>query len=112
MTTTQDYMTLISAEGFEFIVPINAAKQSKYLSELLSSHSDEEEEQEQKIFSKVKLSEISTDILEMVCQYLMEKSIRGTFITNFAPLQNLDPSNENDRQIAIELLLASNYLDC
>ena len=62
--------------------------------------------------NRITLPDISTPILEMVCEYLCERRIRGAYLSSFAPLEKLDPTKEEDRLLVIEVLLAANYMDC
>ncbi|KAG2381274.1 hypothetical protein C9374_006263 [Naegleria lovaniensis] len=101
----KEYITLISAEKFEFILSKKAAAQSKYLHQLITDDVFQTS-------NRITLHDISTDVLELLCQFLVDKSIKGNFMSTFNPLQDLDPQNPDHRQIVIELLLASNYLDC
>ncbi len=38
--------------------------------------------------------------------------MRGVYLSSFEPLVKLDPTKAEDRELAIELLLAANYMDC
>ena len=62
--------------------------------------------------NRIELREISSNVLELICRYLNERATKGVSLYNFAPLQQIDPSKEGDRQLVVELLLAANYLDC
>lgn len=115
------YLILVSAEGFEFYISQKAASHSKMLKELMSGSGmyfpfgpidnfiDQRSLGEK---NSVQLPDISTDVLEMVCQYLCERSIKEMHLYEFKPLQELDPKREDHRAVAIELLLAANYMDC
>ena len=61
---------------------------------------------------RVPLPDISARVLEIICEYLCERRMRGVYLSSFEPLLKLDPTKEGDRELAIELLLAANYMDC
>lgn len=116
----EDYITLVSAEGFEFCIPKQAASYSKVIKDMISN-----DDGMQSIIQtclqldgpfgnvdKIPFEDISTPILEMVCQYLCERAEKGVNLSSFKPLSSLNPETEEGRQMAIELLLAANYLDC
>lgn len=97
-----EYITLVSSD-FDFVISKRAASEAKMLREMLSSNT---------ATTSIQLQAISPDILEMVCQYLMSKVTHGVSMQTFQPLTSLNMKLEEHRQMAIELLLAANYLEC
>jgi len=62
----REYITLVSAEKFEFVISKKAASVSKYLLELIADN----ESCPFGSSDKINLVDISTDVLEIVCQFL------------------------------------------
>ena len=91
---------LISAEGFEFVIDYEAACVSNTIKNMLSSQGSFTESE----LGEIRFPEISTPILEKVCQYFYYK-LRYTNSTHDIP--PFDIASE----YALELLMASNYLD-
>eukprot|EP01001_Neometanema_parovale_P001584 NODE_11858_length_533_cov_25.131707_g11570_i0.p1 GENE.NODE_11858_length_533_cov_25.131707_g11570_i0~~NODE_11858_length_533_cov_25.131707_g11570_i0.p1 ORF type:complete len:135 (-),score=36.83 NODE_11858_length_533_cov_25.131707_g11570_i0:129-473(-) len=107
-STEREYITLVSAEGCQFVIDKKAASISKMIAEMLEGCQGGP-------FGSVEqipFPEIGAGVLDLVCQYLSERNNVGASMTEFRPLKHLDPKKEEDRQTVIELLLASNYLDC
>jgi hypothetical protein len=99
----ENYITLISGEGDEFVIPKKIAKHSKVLSAMLEGESPFSLE-------KVPLMELSSRCLELICQYLCQKEIGVN--PKFLPLQNIDLTSDDGKNLVIDLLLAADYLDC
>mmetsp|Transcript_16701 Transcript_16701/g.28187 ORF Transcript_16701/g.28187 Transcript_16701/m.28187 type:complete len:101 (+) Transcript_16701:166-468(+) len=91
---------LISQEGFEFVIDYKAACVSNTIKNMLSSQGQFMETEQREI----KFPEISTPILEKVCQYFYYK-LRYTNCPDVIPEFTIEP------EVALELLMASNYLD-
>jgi transcription elongation factor B subunit 1 len=89
---------LISAEGHEFFVDRRCAVVSGTIKAMLSSQFAEKR-------GEVRFPEIPGVILEKVVQYLYYK-VRYTNSSQRVPQFEIPPD------IALELLMASNYLDC
>jgi Skp1 family, tetramerisation domain len=89
---------LISAEGHEFIVDRRCAMVSGTIKAMLSGQFAESR-------GEVRFPEIPGVILEKVVQYLYYK-VRYTHSSQRVPNFNVEP------EIALELLMAANYLDC
>eukprot|EP01027_Heterolobosea_sp_BB2_P010359 GEZU01015207.1.p1 GENE.GEZU01015207.1~~GEZU01015207.1.p1 ORF type:complete len:112 (+),score=17.54 GEZU01015207.1:171-506(+) len=110
MGSTTNYnegtITLVSAEGFEFVMPKKAAMGSKMIKEMLETGDGPFGSMD-----RIPFPDIATPVLELICRFLNEKAKSGGRITSFKPLQQMDPTKEEDRQTVIELLLAANYLD-
>mmetsp|Transcript_19634 Transcript_19634/g.25427 ORF Transcript_19634/g.25427 Transcript_19634/m.25427 type:complete len:103 (+) Transcript_19634:43-351(+) len=92
------YVTLVSAEDHEFIVDRTCASVSNTIKTMLSSQFRESE-------GRIVLADISTPILEKVIQYFYYKQ-------RYTNSQLKIPEFEIEPEIALELLLAANYLDC
>ena len=58
----KEFITLISAENFEFKISKKAASQSKYLLQYLTG--------DYLTSNTIRLHDISTDVLEILCQFL------------------------------------------
>ncbi|CAI5529583.1 unnamed protein product [Closterium sp. NIES-64] len=97
-----DMVKLISAEGFEFVIDRQAAMVSNTLRSMLSSSGGFQESDS----GEVRFPEISTPILEKLCQYFYYK-LR---YSNPANQKNI-PEFKIEPEIALELLMAANYLD-
>jgi transcription elongation factor B subunit 1 len=101
----KEYITLVSAEGYEFVISKQAAviaKTIKAMVEACGAGTFDE--------NKHKFEQIGAVVLEMVCRYLSHRHNIGSESAGFPPLESLDP--KRDDQLVIELLLAANYLDC
>ncbi|KAJ1458719.1 BTB/POZ protein [Pelagophyceae sp. CCMP2097] len=92
------YVKLISAEGHEFYVDRKCANTSGTIKAMLSGQFAESS-------GEVKFPEISTAILEKVIQYFYYK-LRYTNSQSRIPEFHIEP------EIALELLMAANFLDC
>jgi len=92
---------LVSAEGFEFIVDYKAACVSNTIRNMLSSQGSFTETE----LGEVRFPEISTPILEKVCEYFYYKlRYQNSTVRNI-------PESKVQPQIALELLMAANFLD-
>lgn len=89
---------LISAEGHEFFVDRRCALCSNTIKTMLQSQFAESR-------GEVRFPEIPGVILEKVIQYLYYK-------VRYANSSQRIPTFEIAPEIALELLMASNYLDC
>uniref|UniRef100_A0A0D9XVS8 Elongin-C n=1 Tax=Leersia perrieri TaxID=77586 RepID=A0A0D9XVS8_9ORYZ len=90
---------LISAEGFEFVVDKKAAMVSNTLRNMLTSPGGFSETRE----GEVRFPEISTPILEKICQYFYW-SLHYSSGKETSEFQ-IEP------EITLELMMAANYLD-
>mmetsp|Transcript_39768 Transcript_39768/g.55224 ORF Transcript_39768/g.55224 Transcript_39768/m.55224 type:complete len:101 (-) Transcript_39768:168-470(-) len=91
---------LVSHEGFEFVIDYNAACVSNTIKNMLSSQGQFTETE----LREIKFPEITTPILEKVCQYFYYK-LRYTNCPDVIPDFQIEP------EVALELLMAANYLD-
>jgi transcription elongation factor B subunit 1 len=89
---------LISGEGHEFFVDRRCAMVSGTIKAMLSGQFAESR-------GEVRFPEIPGVVLERVIQYLYYK-VRYTHSSQRVPNFEVEP------EIALELLMASNYLDC
>ncbi|GAX84147.1 hypothetical protein CEUSTIGMA_g11570.t1 [Chlamydomonas eustigma] len=92
---------LVSREGFEFIIDYKAACVSNTIRNMLSSQGSFTETE----LGEVKFPEIPTPILEKVCQYFYYKLRYQNSTTKNIPEFQVPP------EIALELLMAANFLD-
>ncbi|GAB4823301.1 hypothetical protein N2152v2_010347 [Parachlorella kessleri] len=92
---------LISSEGFEFIVDYDAACVSNTVKNMLSSQGGFTEAET----SEIRFPEISTPVLEKVCQYFYYKLRYQNTASKNIPEFKVNP------EMALELLMAANYLD-
>ncbi|EKX33873.1 hypothetical protein GUITHDRAFT_81023 [Guillardia theta CCMP2712] len=97
MSEANDYVTLISAEGFEFVIERRCALMSGTIKAMLSATFMESQE------NTVTFPEISTPILEKVVEYFYYK-VRYAQSSDI-PEFKIEPEN------ALELLMAANFLD-
>eukprot|EP00882_Tetradesmus_deserticola_P002224 GHRQ01002376.1.p1 GENE.GHRQ01002376.1~~GHRQ01002376.1.p1 ORF type:complete len:102 (+),score=31.84 GHRQ01002376.1:167-472(+) len=98
---TRTTVKLISAEGYEFIIDYKAACVSNTIRNMLSSQGGFTETEQ----GEVKFPEINTVILEKVCQYFYYKLRYQNSTTRNIPEFKVAP------EIALELLMAANFLD-
>lgn len=98
----KDTVKLISAEGFEFVVDYQAACVSNTLRNMLSSQGGFQEAE----LGEVRFPEISTPVLEKICQYFYYKLRWRNTASKDIPEFKVPP------EMALELLMSSNYLDC
>eukprot|EP00164_Ancoracysta_twista_P000282 GFYU01000398.1.p1 GENE.GFYU01000398.1~~GFYU01000398.1.p1 ORF type:complete len:104 (+),score=41.59 GFYU01000398.1:81-392(+) len=97
---TVEYVKLISAEGHEFIIDRKAAMISGTIKSMLSGAGNFAESSK----GEVVFPDISTRILEKVIQYFYFK-LRYSNSTQAIPEFKIEP------EIALELLMAANFLD-
>eukprot|EP01098_Paradermamoeba_levis_P016481 TRINITY_DN891_c0_g1_i2.p1 TRINITY_DN891_c0_g1~~TRINITY_DN891_c0_g1_i2.p1 ORF type:complete len:131 (-),score=48.11 TRINITY_DN891_c0_g1_i2:130-522(-) len=95
-----DTVKLISADKHEFIIDRKAAEISGTIRSMLASPGAFTEQ----TCGEIHFREISTPILEKVCQYFYYK-MKYTNTTTEVPPFPLEP------EIALELLMAANFLD-
>eukprot|EP01114_Cavostelium_apophysatum_P008227 TRINITY_DN2057_c0_g1_i1.p1 TRINITY_DN2057_c0_g1~~TRINITY_DN2057_c0_g1_i1.p1 ORF type:complete len:103 (-),score=29.14 TRINITY_DN2057_c0_g1_i1:81-389(-) len=95
-----DTVKLISAENHEFIIDRKAAIVSGTIKSMLSGPGTFAEQE----LGEINFREISTPILEKVSQYFYYK-LKYTNSTNEIPDFPIEP------EIALELLMAANFLD-
>mmetsp|Transcript_37785 Transcript_37785/g.94980 ORF Transcript_37785/g.94980 Transcript_37785/m.94980 type:complete len:106 (+) Transcript_37785:381-698(+) len=91
---------LNSADGHQFIVHRKAAMISGTIKSMLSENVAFRENQ----VGEINFREIATPILERVCQYWYYK-LKYTNVTTEIPEFTIEPD------IALELLMAANFLD-
>ena len=94
------YVTLVSADGFEYVVDYEAACVSKMIKNLMTSAGGFSELES----NTITFPEISGKCLERVCQYFYYK-LRHANSKDKLPQFPLPP------EMALELLMAANYLD-
>ncbi|KAI8999301.1 hypothetical protein HDU85_006085 [Gaertneriomyces sp. JEL0708] len=92
---------LISADGFEFVIDRKCAMASGTIKNMLSSPGQFTES----VQNTVNFRDIKAVILEKVCKYLYYK-VRYTNSTSQIPEFAIEP------EIALELLMAADFLDC
>jgi elongin-C len=98
-----EYIKLESADGHVFVVDQEAACASATIAALFSP-----EIREMTLASgkPIRFGEIGTAILEKVCQYFYYKKKYSKVVTEKIPDFDIPP------KIALELLMAANFLDC
>ena len=89
-----DYVTLVSAEGYEFVLEKKAAELSKMLKEMMSGS-----ETVGISICRFPFDDISAPVLDLVCQYLAERHRTGSSMSEFLPLRDLDSKSNEDQQI-------------
>ncbi|GAA5917483.1 hypothetical protein JCM8208_004451 [Rhodotorula glutinis] len=101
MADQPDWVTLVSADGHRFILPRSAALGSDFLSNTLSADFLES------ATGVVRLPEMRAEVVEKVCEYLVYKE-RYKATKGEIP----DFKERVKPEIALELLMASDYLEC
>lgn len=92
-----EYITLVSSDGFEFVISKSAAMVSGTLKNMLSSTFRETEER------KIRLQEMDARLLNKVVEYLYY---------NIKYKDSVDvPEFDIPTEMALELLVASDFLD-
>lgn len=61
---------------------------------------------------ELRLDLIDSKVLDLVCQYLTERYVNSHYMLEFPPLNSLNPQNDKDRKLALDVLLAADFLDC
>jgi transcription elongation factor B subunit 1 len=92
-----DFVTLVSAEGFEFVIERRCANVSGTIRAMLTGSYSETKD------NYITFPEISTTILEKVIEYFHYK-VRYSHSSEM-------PEFKVEPDIALELLMASNFLD-
>ncbi|CAH0488629.1 unnamed protein product [Peronospora farinosa] len=95
---TLDMVKLISAEGHEIYISRKCAMVSGTIRAMLSGHFTESK-------GEITFPDISAPILEKVSQYMYYK-------TQYSDSTSRLPDFAIEPEIAMELLMAANYLDC
>ncbi|XP_002167183.1 elongin-C [Hydra vulgaris] len=95
------YVKLISSDGYEFIIKREHALTSGTIKAMLSGPALFEENDT----NEVQFREIPSHILEKICTYFAYK-VRYTNSSTEIPEFPIQPD------IALELLMAANFLDC
>eukprot|EP00731_Ephydatia_muelleri_P031533 Em0023g40a len=95
------YVKLVASDGHEFIVRRDHALTSGTIKAMLSGPGQFAENET----NEVRFREIPSHVLSKVCQYFMYK-VRYTNSSTEIPEFPIS------REIALELLMAANFLDC
>lgn len=99
--STHNRVKLISGDGFEFVIDYKAACVSKTLNNMLGADGCFTES----ALGEIQLKELSGKVLEQVCRYF------------YFSLQYQDPETTTlpnfnvDSDMALDLLMAANFLD-
>ncbi|XP_020964227.1 uncharacterized protein LOC130943908 isoform X1 [Arachis stenosperma] len=100
----EDTVKLISAEGFEFVVDKEAAMVSQTIHNMLTSPGSFAERQH----GEVTFPEISTTILEKICQYFYWHLQFAS--ENLAVVSGKETEFPIEPELTLELMMAANYL--
>jgi len=95
------YVKLISSDGYEFIIKREYALTSGTIKAMLSGPGQFEENET----NEVQFREIASHVLDKVCQYF-------TYKVRYANSSTEIPEFPIQPEIALELLMAANFLDC
>ncbi|OZC08294.1 Skp1 family, tetramerization domain protein [Onchocerca flexuosa] len=95
------YVKLISSDGHEFIIKKDLALTSGTIKAMLSGPGSYSENET----NEVNFREIPSHVLQKVCQYFAYK-VRYTNSATEIPEFSIPP------EVALELLMAANFLDC
>ncbi|KAJ3331314.1 hypothetical protein HDU76_003496 [Blyttiomyces sp. JEL0837] len=98
---SEESVKLISSDGFEFIIDRKCAMASGTIKNMLSSPGQFTES----VQNEVTFRDIKAIILEKVCKYLYYK-VKYTNTTQEIPEFNIEVD------LALELLMAADFLDC
>ena len=103
LTTGNDakYVRLVSSDEHEFIIKKDLALTSGTIKAMLSGPGQYSEHES----NEVKFREIPSHVLQKVCQYFTYK-VRYTNSATEIPEFPISP------EVALELLMAANFLDC
>ncbi|KAI8804268.1 BTB/POZ protein [Cladochytrium replicatum] len=96
-----DTVKLISVDGFEFVIDRKCAMASGTIKNMLSSPGQFTES----LQSEITFRDIKAVVLERVCQYLYYK-VRHTNSVGEIPDFKIED------ELALELLMAADFLDC
>jgi len=97
---SKDLVRLYSKEGHEFTVGLNEATRSGTLASVLKMHTAVEAKTH-----TVRFSTLRTNVLEKIVQYFYYKVM---YMNSTAPI----PEFPIEPEIALEILMASHFLDC
>jgi hypothetical protein len=100
-----DMITLVSNDGFEFIIEKSWAMASKTLKSMFSESSDQFMES---LENRVTFEKISGKILEKVCLYFHYKHR----YEKEGPMETSIPDFVIEPELAFDLLMAAHFLDC
>ncbi|KAJ1569671.1 hypothetical protein HK405_009808 [Cladochytrium tenue] len=96
-----DFVKLVSADGFEFVIDRQSAMASRTIKNMLSNPGQFTES----IRNEINFPDVKAVILEAVCKYLYYK-VRYTNSTEEIPDFPID------HDIALELLMAADFFAC
>ncbi|GMR34536.1 hypothetical protein PMAYCL1PPCAC_04731, partial [Pristionchus mayeri] len=96
-----EYVRLVSSDGHEFVIKKELAMISGTIKAMLSGPGQFTENENNEVYFR----ELPSHVLENVCKYFMYK-IRYTDAASEIPEFDIAP------EVALELLMASNFLDC
>ncbi|KAI9713500.1 MAG: hypothetical protein M1820_000882 [Bogoriella megaspora] len=99
MADQSDYVTLISSDGFEFVIKRSAAQIAGAINKML----DPKNSFQESVTSRCHLHDINGVVLEKVCEYLYynekNKDVKDV------------PDPDIPPELCLELLMAADYLD-
>ncbi|KAG0204438.1 hypothetical protein BGX28_003620 [Mortierella sp. GBA30] len=98
--TESEYVTLESADGFQFVIHREAAMLSGTIRSMLSSPGQFQEAAE----GAIRFRDIKAVILEKVCKYWYYKARHSNSVTEI-------PHFEIEPEYALETLMAADFLD-
>lgn len=116
----QKYVLLQSNDNFEFIIPLEAANHSGMIHNLLSGFDNVTQESGHSTVVgtsysnvyRIPLDNCSSGVLQVICQYLVEKESSHGTMSEFKALHSLDTEKEEDKKLVLEVLVAADFLDC
>ena len=98
------YVKLISSDGHEFVVKKEHAFLSATIKAMLSGPGEVAEDE----VNEVNLKEIPSHILSQVCKFFYYKKRYSNTVGDAPEAPDFDIKKE----VALDLLMASNFLDC
>ncbi|KAJ1511097.1 hypothetical protein HMI54_011802 [Coelomomyces lativittatus] len=96
-----EHVRLISSDGFEFVIDRKCAMVSGTIKSMLSSPGRFAEAQQ----NLIEFKDIKAIVLEKICQYL-HYAVRFTNANSEIPEFKFEP------ELALELFMAADFLDC
>ena len=103
----REYVTLVSAEGYEFVLEKGAAMTSNTLRAMMAGS-----ETIGRTLRRFPFDDISAPVMDLLCQYLAERHKKGASMCEFPQLNSLDPHSEEDTAIVCLVLFCSFYFQC
>jgi hypothetical protein len=111
MADTQAYqkakfITLKSLDECTFVLDSEVACHSKMIKARLEALEDPVDNME------IPFDGITAVVLDVVCQFLHERHIKGEAMPEFSVMSTFDPAKDEDKKKVIDIMVAADFLDC